>query len=133
MSDTFEEPDKMGSEKRKRSISHSQGPRYGRQRYFEPTDADRNRSRAVIGFVWAMSVEMAQIVGKMAKCAFYGIIQIAKYLLKIGKHLLRKIKDREEAQIKAFDKAIADRKADKIRKRKLVKEEIRRRRSFREW
>lgn len=73
-----------------------------------------------------MSVEMAQIVGKMAKCAFYGIIQIAK-------HLLRKIKDREEAQIKAFDKAIADRKADKIRKRKLVKEEIRRRRSFRKW
>ena len=80
-----------------------------------------------------MSVEMAQIVGKMAKCAFSGIIQIAKYLLKIGKHLLRKIKDREEAQIKAFDKAITDRKADKIRKRKLVKEEIRRRRSFREW
>ena len=73
-----------------------------------------------------MSVEMAQIVGKTAKCAFYGIIPIAK-------HLLRKIKDREEAQIKAFDKAIADRKADKIRKRKLVKEEIHRRRSFRKW
>lgn len=71
-----------------------------------------------------MSVEMAQIVGKMAKCAFSGIIQIAK-------HLLREIKDQEEAQIKAFDKAIADKKVDKIRKRKLVKEEIRRRRSFR--
>ena len=126
MNDTFEEQDQMGSEKSKRSSSHSQGTRYGRQRYFEPTDADRNRSRAVIGFVWAMSVEMAQIVGKMAKCAFYGIIPIAK-------HLLRKIKDQEEAQIKAFDKAIADRKADKIRKRKLVKEEILRRRSFRKW
>lgn len=73
-----------------------------------------------------MSVEMAQIVGKTVKCAFYGIIQIAK-------HLLRKIKDREEAQIKAFDKAIADRKSDKIRKREFVKEEIRRRRSFRKW
>ena len=126
MSDTFEEQDKLGSEKGKRSISHSQGTRHGRQRYFEPTDADRNRASAVIGFVWAMSVEMAQIVGKTAKCAFYGIIQI-------GKHLLRKIKDQEEAQIKAFDKAIADRKADKIRKRKLVKEEIHRRRSFRKW
>ena len=80
-----------------------------------------------------MSIEMAQIVGKMAKCAFYSIIQIAKHLLKTGKHLLRKIKDQEEAQIKAFDKAIVDKKADKIRKRKLVKEEILRRRSFRKW
>lgn len=124
MSDTFEEQDKLGSEKGKRSIS--QGIRYGETKIFEPTDADRNRCRAVIGFVWAMSVEMAQIVGKTAKCAFYGIIQIAK-------HLLRKIKDREEAQIKAFDKAIADRKSDKIRKREFVKEEIRRRRSFRKW
>ena len=131
MSDTFEEHDKLELEKGKRSIS--QGTRYGKQRYFEPTDADRNRARTVIGFVWAMSVEIVHIVGKMAKCAFYGIIQIAKHLLKIGQHLLRKIKDREEAQIKAFDKASADRKADKIRKRKLVKEEIRRRRSFRKW
>ena len=132
MSGAFEEQDKLESEKGKREAS-LKAPEYGRQRYFEPTDADRNRARAVIGFVWAMAVEMAQIVGKMAKCAFYGIIQTAKHLLKVGKHLLRKIKDREEAQIKAFDKAITDRKADKIRKRKLVKEEIRRRRSFREW
>ena len=130
MSDTFEEQDKMESEGQAKQISRRQGME---TKIFEPTDADRNRCRAVIGFVYAMSVEMAQIVGKTAKCAFYGIIQIAKHLLKIGKHLLRKIKDREEAQIKAFDKAIADRKADKIRKRELVKEEIRRRRSFRKW
>lgn len=123
MSDTFEKQDKMESEGQAKQISRRQGME---TKIFEPTDADRNRSRAVIGIVWAMSVEMAQIVGKTAKCAFYGIIQIAK-------HLLRKIKDREEAQTKAFDKAIADRKADKIRKRKLVKEEIRRRRSFRKW
>ena len=89
MSDTFEEQDKLESEKGKRSISQG---KVWETKIFELTDADRNRSRAVIGIVWAMSVEMAQIVGKTAKCAFYGIIQIAK-------HLLRKIKDREEAQI----------------------------------